>query len=221
MGYLRDENNMAIYNRNEIFSVKSSFSDVLKTAYCHSRRIHVLKIFLPLVAFIIALVFCWFTFFSVSTSFETVILNNEEDGITTLTMVDPRLEGYTSSNQPYWLKAEKAFQDHVRFGVVELENITAEVPASKQVSVFLRAQRGIYDNSSTHLQLNKPFTIETKDGLVAQFMTADINLSEGQLKTDQRVDIYNADFSLTASRLRVCEKGRVMHFQGGVHLLIN
>ncbi|EJF79249.1 Uncharacterized protein conserved in bacteria [Candidatus Bartonella washoeensis] len=212
---------MAVPNHYEIFSTKSSFTDVFKKASRHSRRISILKFFLPLCALAAALVFCWFTFFFVPAASDPVILNDEEDGIMKLTMLNPKLEGYTRSHEPYWLKAEKAFQDRMRSGVIGLQNITAKVLVGKQRQVSLDAQGGIYDNIKGCLQLDKPFTITTNDGMVAQFMAADINLSKGQLITDQRVDIQHAGLHLAANALQIREKGQNMYFHGGVHLVID
>ncbi|PIT70191.1 LPS export ABC transporter periplasmic protein LptC [Bartonella tribocorum] len=211
---------MSVHNRYEVFSTQSSIGDVFKKASQHSRRISLLKIFLPLSALVSALIFCWFTFFLVPTPSDPMPLNNEESGVMNLTMLNPKLEGYTRSHEPYWLKAEKAFQDHTRSGIIGLQNITARVSMGQQRQVFLAAQGGVYNNINGFLELDKPFTITTNDGMMAQFMSANINLSEGQLKTDQRVNIQRAGFHLVANALQVREKGKNMYFYGGVHLML-
>ncbi len=138
-----------------------------------------------------------------------------------LTMLNPKLEGYTRSHEPYWLKAEKAFQDRTRSGVIGLQNITAEALVGKKRRVFLDAQGGVYDNMNGCLQLDKPFTITTNDGMTAQFMAANINLSEGQLNTDQRVNIQRAGLHLAANALQIRKKGQNMYFHGGVYLILD
>ncbi|MCZ2327943.1 LPS export ABC transporter periplasmic protein LptC [Bartonella sp. F02] len=213
---------MIIRNHSEFFTRKSSFGDIFKIACHHSRRVRFLKVFLPFSALIIMLFFFWFTFFSVPASSDRLILNHEEDGVMRLAMINPKLEGYTRSRKPYWLKAEKAFQDRTRSGMIELLNITAEIPAGKQGSFFIDAQGGVYDNINGYLQLDKPFTVTIKDKMIAQFLDANINLSEGQLKTNQRIDIqYTTGLSLTANALQVREKGQSLYFKGGVHLIVD
>ncbi|WP_375658415.1 LPS export ABC transporter periplasmic protein LptC [Bartonella sp. MR30HLJHH] len=211
---------MSVHNNYKAFSTQSSFGDVFKKASRHSRRISILKIFLPLLALISALVFCWFTFFLVPVTSDSMPLNNEESGVMNLTMLNPKLEGYTRAHEPYWLKAEKAFQDHTHSGMIGLQNITAKAFMGQQKQVFLAAQGGVYDNINGFLQLDKPFTITTNDGMMAQFMSASINLSEGQLKTDQRVNIQQAGLHLAANALQIREKGKNMYFHGGVHLVL-
>ncbi|WP_273719651.1 MULTISPECIES: LPS export ABC transporter periplasmic protein LptC [unclassified Bartonella] len=212
---------MSVHNHYEAFSTQSPLGDVFKKASRHSRRIIILKFFLPLLALAAALAFCWFTFFFTPTAFEPVTLNNEEEEVTKLTMLNPKLEGYTRAHEPYWLKAEKAFQDSTRSGTIGLQNITAETLIGKQRRVFLDAQGGFYDNIKGFLRLDKPFTITTNDGMIAQFMAANINLSEGQLNTDQRVNIKRVGLHLAANALQIREKGQNIYFHGGVHLVLD
>ncbi|WP_208435510.1 LPS export ABC transporter periplasmic protein LptC [Bartonella phoceensis] len=211
---------MSVRNHYEVFSTKSSFGDILKKTSRHSRRILILKFFLPFLALVIALVFCWFTFFFVPVGSGPLTVNNEEGELAKLTMLNPKLEGYTRSHEPYWLKAERAFQDRTRTGVIRLQNITAETLLGKKRRVFLDAEGGIYDNMNGYLQLDKPFTITTNDGMIAQFMAANINLSEGQLQTDKRINIQRAGFHLIANALQIREKGQNLYFHDGVHLLL-
>ncbi|WP_336293754.1 LPS export ABC transporter periplasmic protein LptC [Bartonella sp. CB169] len=211
---------MSVYDRYETVSKESSFSDVFQKAYRHSRRINILKFFLPLFALAIALIFCWYTFFLIPVSRDPVAFNNEEKGIMGLMMLNPKLEGYTRSYEPYWLKAEKVFQNHTHSRIIGLQKITAETLLGKKRRIFLDAQGGFYNDINGCLQLNKPFTITTNDGVIAQFMAADINLSEGQLNTNQRVNIQQAGLRLAANALQIREKGTNMYFHGGVHLVL-
>ncbi|WP_375607913.1 MULTISPECIES: LPS export ABC transporter periplasmic protein LptC [unclassified Bartonella] len=211
---------MFVHKPYEVFSTRSSFGDVFKKASRHSRRISILKIFLPFLALVSALVFCWFTFFSVPVTSNSMPLNSEESEVMNLTILNPKLEGYTRAHEPYWLKAEKAFQDHTHSGIIRLQNITAKAFMGQQRQVFLAAQGGVYDNINGFLQLDKPFTVTTNDGMMAQFISASINLSEGQLKTDQRVNIQRAGLHLAANALQIREKGKNMYFHGGVHLVL-
>ncbi|WP_019220939.1 LPS export ABC transporter periplasmic protein LptC [Bartonella senegalensis] len=214
---------MSVHNQSKIFSKseKSPFEDAFRKASRHSRSISILKFLLPFCALTAGVVFCWFTFFFVPAASDPVILNDEESGIMKLTMLNPKLEGYTRSREPYWLKAEKAFQDRTHSGIIGLQKITAEAFVGKQRRVFLDAQGGNYDNINGCLQLDKPFSITTNDGIIAQFMAANINLSEGQLNTDKRVKIQRAGFHLAANALQIREKGQKIYFHGGVHLVLD
>ncbi|EJF80380.1 LPS export ABC transporter periplasmic protein LptC [Bartonella doshiae] len=212
---------MSVLDHKEFFSTKSSFGDVFKKASRHSQRVSILKFFLPLFVFVIAFVFSWFTFFFTPVASDSVNSNDEGNGITKLTMFNPKLESYTGSRESYWLKAEKVFQDRTHSKIIGLQNITAEALVGKQERVFLNAQEGVYDNTNSCLRLNKPFTITTNDGMIAQFMAAKLNFVEGKLSTDQRIDIQRAGLHLAANALEIREKGQNIYFHGGVHLVIN
>ncbi|WP_332065244.1 LPS export ABC transporter periplasmic protein LptC [Bartonella sp. CB189] len=212
---------MSVHNHYKTFLTKSSFNDISKKTYRHSCLVRVLKFLLPFCALTTVFVFYWFTFFFVPSASDLVILNSEEGGIMKPIMLNPKLEGYTSLYEPYWFKAEKAYQDYTRSGIIELQNITAEVFAGKQGRVFLDAQKGVYDNINGHLQLDKPFTITTDGGMTAQFMDADINLSERQLSTNKRVKIQRSGLCLIANALKIKEKKQSMYFEGGVHLVLD
>ncbi len=54
---------MSVHNYYKTFSSPSPLADVFKKASRHSRRISILKFFLPIAALAAALTFCWFTFF--------------------------------------------------------------------------------------------------------------------------------------------------------------
>ncbi|WP_455477053.1 LPS export ABC transporter periplasmic protein LptC [Bartonella sp. B41] len=212
-----------MHNYCEVSSTQRSLNDVFKKARHHSRCISVLKFFLPFSALVIVMIFCWFTLFAVPTVFDPVILSNEneEDAMIKLAVLNPKLEGYNNFHEPYLLKAEKIFQDSSKSGIIEMQNVTAEASVGKQERVFLDAQVALYDNVKGHLLLDKPFTITTNNGAVAQFLAADINLLESQLSTSKHVNIQHAGLHLTANALRIQEKRQIMCFHGDVHLVIN
>ncbi|KEC56078.1 LPS export ABC transporter periplasmic protein LptC [Bartonella koehlerae] len=214
---------MSVHDHSEIFSTseKSLFEDAFSKASRHSRNINILKFLLPLCTLTTALVFCCFTFFFAPAASDLVISKDEESEMMKLTMLNPKLEGYTRFHEPYWVKAEKAFRDRKHSEVIGLQNITAEAFIGKKRRIFLDAQGGNYDSMNGCLQLDKPFRITTNDGMIAQFMAANINLSDGQLNTDKRVNIRRAGLHLAANALQILEKGQKMYFHNGVHLVLD
>ncbi|EJF91039.1 LPS export ABC transporter periplasmic protein LptC [Bartonella tamiae] len=206
---------------SEIFSANYKTDATFNAARRHSIRVRVLKIILPIAALIIALIFSWFTFLSAPGSVELVVLNDEQNSDGRLTMTDPQLEGYTSANKPYSLKAEKAIQNPSQSGVIELQNITAELPLGERGQAFVEAEGGFYDNINGRLQLNKPFVVKTNDGMIAKLASADVNLATSQVNTNDPVDIQRTGQRLKANIMQVRENGQVIFFGGGVHLIID
>ncbi|MHC5306229.1 LPS export ABC transporter periplasmic protein LptC [Bartonella sp. LJL80] len=206
---------------SEIFSASQKSDAVFNSAHRHSARVRVLKFVLPLAALAIALVFCWFTFFAAPSSADLVVLNDDQGADGRLTMTDPKLEGYTSANKPYSLKAAKAIQDPSHSGMIELQNIIAQLPLGERGQADVEAAGGFYDNINGRLQLDKPFTVQTDDGMVAKLESADVNLATSQLNTDRPVDIRRDGQHLKANGLQIRENGQVLFFRGGVSLVID
>lgn len=207
-------------NRSQAVALAYKANVVFEAAERHSIRIKFLKFILPLIATLIALVFCWFTFFSAPSHGDLVIINGSDaDGM--LTMTQPKLEGYTSSNQRYALSAQKAIQDPSNTGMIELQNISAILPLGGRGEAQVNAEAGFYDNINGRLNLTKPFSVKTSDGVVAKLQNANVNLATSQLTTSDPVDINRGGQHLKAGSLQISNKGQVLLFHDGVSLVID
>lgn len=207
-------------NRSQSVALSYKADVVFEAAERHSIRIKFLKIILPLIATLIALLFCWFTFFSAPSHGDLVIINGGDDN-GKLTMTQPKLEGYTSTNQRYALSAQKAIQNPSNTGMIELQNISAILPLGGRGEAHVSAEAGFYDNINGRLNLTKPFSVKTSDGIVARLQNANINLATTQLTTSDPVDIKRGGQHLKAGRLQISNKGQVLSFHDGVRLVID
>lgn len=206
---------------SEIFSPSYKSDAVFDAARRHSVRVHILKFLLPVAAIVIALIFSWFTFFATPSTSDLVVLNGDQGSGGQLTMTDPKLEGYTSANKPYSLKANKAIQDPHHPGMIELQQIAATLPLGLRGEAAVNAVGAFYDNVNGRLQFDKPFEVKTNDGMVAKLEAADVNLSTSQLSTDQPVDIRRGGQHLKANGLQIRDNGQVLFFNRGVSLVID
>jgi len=186
----------------------------------HARRVKFFKRALPLIALLMVAVFSWFTFFVSPPPADILTLNTELDGANKLVMVQPRIEGYNRDRQPYALSALRAIQDPARSGMIELEEITATLPLGERGAAKIQAQGGIFDNINGRMSLPKPFRIETDTGVVADFLSADINIATSQLVSNERIEIRRQGELLTAQHLRIIDEGKTFIFEGNVRLLI-
>lgn len=215
------KNNGGTQNDGGIFSVSEKPDHVFIAAQRHSRRVQLLKIVLPAIALVIAGIFSWFTFFSTSPARDIITLNTEisEDG--RMTMTQPKIEGYTKTNQPYFMKAGRAVQDPSQNGLIELQDIVAEIPLARRGRATVNAVGGFYDNINGRLWFDKPFTVTTSDGMTARFQSADINIETSQINTTNPVDINRDNQHLTANAMQVKENGALIVFSGNVRLVID
>jgi len=190
-------------------------------ARLHSHRVKLVKRILPLAAVAIAVIFSWFTFFVLPPTANVLTLNNTDGTSSRLVMTQPRVEGYSRTNQLYMLTAARAIQDPIRPGVIELEEIDATMPLGTRGSVQIQAQSGVFDNINGRMLIDKPFEIETSAGVAAHFLTAEVDIRTSQFVSDQKVEIYRQNEHLTAGRLRILDGGQIFMFEGGVKLTIS
>lgn len=186
----------------------------------HSSKVRFLKLALPVAAILIAGSFAAYSYISVpgSVSFD-LSQSAYVDG--KLVMANPKLDGYTKDNRPYWMTATRALQ-HVKNqgGIVELEGIDAEVPVNDTVVAKIGADRGIYDRDKNTLDVQSPITIETTDGMMATFQSAYLEIEKGNMTTDKPVDIRMDGGQITADAMSVLENGKVLIFEKRVKLEI-
>lgn len=207
-------------NKSEIFSASRKSNAVFEKAHRHSRRVRFFKLVLPVAAVVLALVFSWFTFFSAPRSTDVVVLNNEEEQDNKLVMTAPKVEGYTSDNKLYSMTAARAVQDPKRTGIIELEDIRAVLPFGERGQALVNAQVGVFDNINGRLELSRPFTVQTSDGMIARLLSADVNIGTSQLTTTDKVEISRENEFLTANGMRVLDNGQRILFNGRVRLVI-
>jgi len=202
------------------FMSKTSDGAAFEAAYRHARRVKLFRKLLPLIALIMGGVFSWFTFFVVPPEAEIITLNTAFGDSNKLVMMQPRIEGYNRELQPYALSAKRAIQDPDRAGIIELEDIAATLPLGGRGAAKIHAQSGIFDNINARMVLPKPFQIETESGIIADFLSADVNIATSQLVSNEPVIIKRQGEKLTARSLRIVDEGKVFIFAGHVRLFI-
>jgi len=187
----------------------------------HSRWVRALKIILPILALIAAIIFCWFTFFAAPSAKTEIRVNTGEGEGNKLVMTAPKVNGYTKDNRPYALTAEKAIQDPSRPGIIELRHIAGTVPFGGRGMADITAESAFFDNVNGRLHIDQPFTVVTADGMTLRFLSAEANLQSGQMDSPAKVEISDAGRDLTAGSMQLRDNGRLIYFSGGVHIVLN
>jgi lipopolysaccharide export system protein LptC len=190
------------------------------SAFRHSHRVRLLKLGLPLVAlFAIG-------FFSAATIFAdngtpVAIEKPAETSDGRIIMANPKLEGFTGDNRPYKMVATRAVQENATSPVVTLEAITADLPFGKEATAKVTAASGIFDNSSSTLNLNSKIVLTTSDGMTANLGSAKVNIVTSEMSTDQPVDIKTGGSHITADSMKIANGGKVVIFENRVRLNID
>lgn len=202
------------------FRPERRVADQFAAAERHSRRVRILKFAIPAAATIGAI------FLALVTIFRSEIPGEvSTDSITLsdgrIVMSNPKLDGLTGDKKPYAMRAERAFQEIGRDGLVELEKITAELPFGTGSTALLKAGGGFFDNSRNTLDLGKSIVLTTSDGMNAKLDSARIDIGKSALVTDKPVEITNSGSRITAGSLKVSDGGKLLVFQSNVRLTID
>lgn len=185
----------------------------------HSKIVSLLKRVLPVTAVLISITFVIIVSLSLSPLANLALeLGAFRDG--KLVMDAPKLSGFDSKNRPFDLVAARAMQDLTKPDVIFLENIDATVPMDAQDSVDINASAGIYETKKEVLRLSKQILIKGARGLDVTLQSADIDMNEGVLVSNQPIKIESKDSLLTASSVRVEDNGKRIVFKDKVKLTI-
>lgn len=202
------------------FLPQKQVQDRFAAAERHSRRVRLLKITIPVVATIGVVLLAAVTVFRqgspVAVSTESITLSDGR-----IVMSNPKLDGLTGDKKPYAMRAERAFQEIGRDGLVELEKITAELPFANNSTAQLRAGGGFFDNARNTLDLGKSVEVTTSDGMTAKLDSARVDIGKSELKTDKPVEITTSGSRITAESLSVSNGGKLLVFETNVRLTID
>ncbi|AQS40747.1 MAG: Lipopolysaccharide transport inner membrane protein LptC [Candidatus Tokpelaia hoelldobleri] len=207
-------------HQSDIFTATQKDEAAFEAARRHSARVRRWKVILPFIAVLVAGAFVSYTYrASTPTTFETVALSGDEEQGNVMKAL--KLEGYTKTEKPYALIAQKAIQVLGKNGIIALEDINAHLPAGERGSAKVDARAGVFDNVNGRLQLTKPFTVETADGMKALLQSADINIKNSEMATADPVKISTPTEKIEARGMRILDNGGRILFKGRVKLVIN
>lgn len=186
----------------------------------HSRRVRWLKFLLPSLAAVMAVGFFAYSYVSSPVKVAVDIASSAiSDG--KLVMASPKLEGFTKDNLPYSMTASRALQNLDTTGVIELEDIDAKLPVDEKNTATIDAAKGVYDRDKNTLDISSDITVTTTDGMVAKLKSAFIDISKGDLKTGDAVDIAMKGTNITADSMTILENGKVLVFEKRVRMQLD
>lgn len=195
----------------------ASPADAYTLAARHSARVRRLKIILPIIAGVIALIFAAVSFvrafLPVNLQLDTATI---EDG--KIVMQNPAISGRNKQGISYSMKAQRALQDIAHPDIITLQTIRAEMPMKDSLMATVDAANGIYDRGANTLDMNAPFTISVNNGINADFQSAYLDINAGEMETKKPVAISMKGGSIIAQTLRMTDKGRIVTFEGMVRV---
>lgn len=132
----------------------------------------------------------------------------------------PRLNGFTTDSRPYELTARAAAQDLTKPEVLELKDISALVELKDGQRVTIKSINGVYDTKGEVLKLSDEIVLHSTSGYEGHLSEATINVTSGNIVSENPVDVKLPNGVLTSNRLEVLENGAVILFGGGVEMTV-
>jgi lipopolysaccharide export system protein LptC len=187
------------------------------SAQRHSRRVRILKLALPVIAGIIAIAFPVYSYLKTPPA-APVQADGSAFSNGKLVMANPKLEGFTKQNLPYSMKALRAIQDVAKESIIGLEGIDAKLPLDKDTSAVVGAAKGVYNRDANTLELANDITMTTTSGMVVKMKSAFLDMSKGNMKTNDPVDIVTRGSHIQSDSMSVEDSGKVLVFEKRVRV---
>jgi lipopolysaccharide export system protein LptC len=140
---------------------------------------------------------------------------------TKITMQAPKLTGYTSDSRPYEFTAETANQDINKPDLVELQHLHARLQMEDKSTVEMTAPSGLYDMKADKLVLNEDIALASSTGYAARLQEAVVDMHSGNVVSNKPVAVKLLNGFLNAQRMIISENGNVIHFDGGVTMVLH
>jgi lipopolysaccharide export system protein LptC len=140
---------------------------------------------------------------------------------TKITMQAPKLTGYTSDSRPYEFTAETAAQDINKPDLVELQHLHARLQMEDKSTVEMTAPSGLYDMKADTVVLNEDIALASSTGYAARLQEAVVDMHNGNVVSNKPVAVKLLNGFLNAQRMSISENGDVIHFDGGVSMVLH
>lgn len=218
----------AAYSTNEkpprgfIASDRPSGDTVFRRARRHSRRVHLLRILIPIVLVVglaVSILVVWLNPLRLLSELPVSIGRLTVSG-TTMIMTEPKLSGYTRDDRRYELTANAAAQDVLNVDVVNLEEPRASLEMSDGSTVNMKAALGIFDRKAGMLTLDRDIVVTSTAGYEMRLNRAEIDVRNGNIISQQPVEVKLKQGSLQSNKFEVLKSGEVVRFDNGVTMTL-
>ncbi|HVT55153.1 MAG TPA: LPS export ABC transporter periplasmic protein LptC [Xanthobacteraceae bacterium] len=190
-----------------------------QAAKLHSRRVHLLRRVLPIVAGVaLVLVSLWLYFDPLRYVRDLpVSVGALKISGTKLTMEAPRLTGYSKDGHPYSITAKSAAQDLTRTSVIELNDIVGKFTTSERGETVLSAANGVYDSKTEQMHLFGGIKIRSDEGGYSGVLQEAVGEpKKGHMVSQSPVAITFNEGNLRSDRVEVLDHGKAAIFTGNV-----
>jgi lipopolysaccharide export system protein LptC len=194
-----------------------------RAARRHSRIVRILRIAIPAGVVLGLTVVFLLTYFNPARMFAKlpVDIGHLVVSGTKITMEKPRLTGFTRDARVYDLTAKAAAQDLTKPNLVELSDIHAKLQMQDKSTMQLTADTGLYNSKLETLKLDKNIVITSSTGYQGWLSEAAVDIRKGHVVSTHTVKVKMLQGTLNAKGLEITNSGEVVHFVGGVDMVLN
>jgi lipopolysaccharide export system protein LptC len=196
---------------------------VVRIARRHSRFVRVMRIGLPLAVIIGLTALVLVTYFKPMQIFDKLPGVSGNLGIqgSKITMQLPKIAGFTRDSRAYELTAENAVQDIAAPDMIELQNLRAKMEMQDKDVVNLTARSGTYNTKGDKIVLREEIVVSSGQGYSARLREAAVDMKQGNVTSDQAVEVTLPNGLLTSNGMEIAESGAVIRFNRGVVLTLD
>ena len=191
-----------------------------KAARSYSRRVHKLKIALPVIGALFIVIFVGIAYLSqfskLPLGFAAIDLTNGQ-----VVMERPTLNGFTSSDAEYEIVAERALQDLTDPKKVLLEKIGATLTLDDGNIVSIDAGKGRFNAKGQHLVLSEGISMHVSSGYAGELDSATIDIKGGTLTSVGDVFVKGDIGEIRANSLTVRDNATFILFEDRVRMIVN
>ena len=139
---------------------------------------------------------------------------------TRVAMDHPKLAGFRKDGRPYLVNAERAIQDVLHPTIVELRGINAEVGIAGNGASKVKADIGVYDSATEHMDLSRNVRVKS-DEYDVTLQSASIDFKAGvYLSRDPVTVVTNNGATINADSVAAIDNGRELTFEGHVRSIL-
>jgi lipopolysaccharide export system protein LptC len=132
----------------------------------------------------------------------------------------PKLVGYRKDGRPYEVRAVVGAQDLANPEVFELERLEVRVENTKDNSIVMSAQKGVYNRKVDRADMTGGVNIRDDKNFDMQLESAVMDLKSSTMTSEKPVLLKIDGGEVTAHSVEFSQKDRRASFAGGVHSVL-
>ncbi len=187
----------------------------------YTRFVGLMKVLLPVVAIVlIVLVVAWPQLQPGDERFQIGYSRINPEAAEKLSMVNARYTGVDSHDRPFTLTAESVTKLGGSSDLVRLRSPEADMTTESGAWVALRANSGLYNQTTQRLKLTGSVTVFHDAGYEFRTTRAEVDLGSGTAEGDDPVEGQGPAGLIDAEGFRILDGGDHVVFTGESHLTV-